>query len=216
MAQAGNPLGILGHKKAVPSADDLLSIKLLNETDPDFAHLREESTLFLKNAMRMLAASPFLRTKFGGDGVAEASVLANLIKQRADTLNFQLHVDDMSRQLLNREFAKVNMNGLRPKALPVYGPNGEKIRDPINMLGLRFIRNAGVANANRVRAIVGSEELNAYGNTWYRIPARGGQPDVAALGINVNPHWDNYWDRRNNYRHANHFLADRNYAYGPG
>ena len=44
MAQAGNPLGILGHKKAVPSADDLLSIKLLNETDPDFAHLKEEST----------------------------------------------------------------------------------------------------------------------------------------------------------------------------
>ena len=199
------------------SADDLLSIKLLNETDPDFAHLREESTLFLKNAMRMLAASPFLRTKFGGDGVAEASVLANLIKQRADTLNFQLHIDDMSRQLLNREFSKVNMNGLRPKALPVYGPNGRKLRDPINMLGLRSVRN-GPANfvPNNV-AIVGSEELNAYGNTWYKIPQRGNNNvgDGREFLANVNPNFNNFWNDRNRYFDDPRYVRrDRNYAYG--
>ena len=168
----------------------------------------------MKNAMRMLAASPFLRTKFGGDGVAEASVLANLLKQRADTLNFQLHVDDMSRQLLNREFAKVNMNGLRPKALPVYGPNGTQIRDPINMLGLRNIRNGAGVVANR--AIVGSEELNAYGNTWYNIPVRGngGQADVAAFAMNTDPNSANFWRHRNLFRQNVRFQGDRNYAYG--
>ena len=214
MAQAANPLGILGHKKAVPSADDLLSIKLLTETDGEFAHLRDESVLFLKNAMRMLAASPFLRTKFGGDGVAEASVLANLLKQRADTLNFQLHVDDMSRQLLNREFAKVNMNGLRPKALPVFGPNGQKIKSPINMLGLRIPQNAaGQLPGNGILAAgYGSQELNAYGRTWARVGARGGA--LNAIDANVDPNVNDFWEQRNRYNNMGAFRAAPEYLYG--
>ena len=208
--QASNPLGILGHKKSLPSADDLLSIKLLTETDDDFSHLKEESVLFLKNAMRMLAASPFLRTKFGGDGIQEASVLAQLLKQRADTLNFQLHVDDMSRQLLNREFAKVNMNGLRPKALPVYDQNGRKYRYPINMLGLRVPIIGGVADAHA--AIIGSEELNAYGRSWRRIGDRGG-----GVGgpINSNSQYFRpHWNDRNRFAAGGDLVNDPNYAFG--
>ena len=209
-AQASNPLGILGHKKAVPSADDLLSIKLLAETDNDFGHLREESVLFLKNAMRMLAASPFLRTKFGGDGVQEASVLAQLLKQRADTLNFQLHVDDMSRQLLNREFAKVNMNGLRPKALPVYDQNGRKYEYPINMLGLRVPVIGGMADANA--AIIGSEEMNAYGRSWNRVGGRGGGVG-GAIDPNT-PFFADQWNMRNVFNAMGDVQRDRNYAFG--
>ena len=212
MAQAGNPLGILGHKKATPSADDLLSIKLLCETDGNFEHLKEESVLFLKNAMRMLAASPFLRTKFGGDGIQEASVLAELLKQRADTLNFQLHVDDMSRQLLNREFSKVNMNGLRPKAVPVFGPNGRKIREPINMLGIRVTANAGGVNQANT-GILGSEELNAYGNTWRAYSDRGGG-GLNALASNVDPWQNNYWEFRRRFNNAPNMRADPSYVFG--
>ena len=212
MAQVANPLGILGHKKAVPSADDLLSIKLLTETDQEFNFLKKESVLFLKNAMRMLAASPFLRTKFGGDGIQEASVLAALLKQRADTLNFQLHVDDMSRQLLNREFSKINMNGLRPKALPVYGPNGRIVTHPINMLGLR--RKADAAGAGDPnRAIIGSEELNAYGNTWYDITNRGGGA-LNAIRKNTNPTMGDFWAQRNRFNNNAALRSDRNYGYG--
>ena len=193
------------------SADDLLSIKLLTETDEEFNFLKQESVLFLKNAMRMLAASPFLRTKFGGDGIQEASVLAALLKQRADTLNFQLHVDDMSRQLLNREFSKVNMNGLRPKALPVYGANGRKLQFPINMLGLREYANAGGAG-NPNRAIIGSEELNAFGNTWYKIQDRGG--GLNEIAANTNPNAGNFWEQRNRFNNQGALQRDRNYGYG--
>ena len=175
MAEGGgnNPFGIVGYQKAVPSADDLLSLKLLAETDQDFDYLKDEAVLYLKNAMRMLASSPFLRTKFGGDGIKPASVLAELLKQRADTLNFQLHIDDMARQLLNKEFSKINMTGLRPKVVPVYGNNGGELARPVNLLGMRqpfdtsvnpvtgqprgFINNA---------AMRGGIDINAFGNRW--------------------------------------------------
>jgi hypothetical protein len=167
-----NPFGILGHKKAVPSADDLLSLKLLAENDGEFNYLKEEATLFLKSAMTLLNSSPFLRAKFGGDGIQESAVLAELLKQRADTLNFQLHVDDMSRQLLSKEFSKINMDGLRPKAVPVYAPTGAKVNLPTNILGLRqpysSDNNAPFPN----RMAIGGRELNAYGNMWTDDDAR--------------------------------------------
>ena len=136
MAQQGNPFGILSNQKAVPSADDLLSLKLLGETDPQFNYLKERSVLYLKNAMRLLNVSPFLRTRLGGDGIQQGAILAELLKQRADTLNFQLHIDNMSKQLLAKEFAKTNMNGLKPKRLPVYQNTGAAVANFPNILGL--------------------------------------------------------------------------------
>ena len=43
MAEKGNPFGILTYQKAVPSADDLLSLKLLAETDGEFDYLKKEA-----------------------------------------------------------------------------------------------------------------------------------------------------------------------------
>ena len=168
MAEAqpqGNPFGILSYQKAVPSADDLLSLKLLAETDGEFNFLKEEATLYLKNAMRMLSASPFLRTKFGGDGIKPASVLAELLKQRADTLNFQSHIDDMAKQLLNKEYSKINMTGLKPKIVPVYNRRGDRIQNPVNMLGQRFAYDNGGHRINNGR-IVGGIDINAFGGLW--------------------------------------------------
>ena len=206
--QASNPLGILGHKKSTPSADDLLSIKLLCETDTDFSHLKEESVLFLKNAMRMLASSPFLRTKFGGDGIQEASVLAQLLKQRADTLNFQLHIDDMSRQLLSREFRKVNMTGLRPKRVPVFDPTGQKYAEPVNMLGLRRPMIGG--NRRNDAAIIGSEEVNAYGRSWNS--SREQQNNRWRVNDLIDQ--TNDFRERIDFGDNAHFRRDRNYLYG--
>ena len=212
MAQAGNPLGILGHKKATPSADDLLSLKLLSETDAEFGVLKEESVLFLKNAMKMLASSPFLRTKFGGDGIQEASVLAELLKQRADTLNFQLHIDDMSRQLLSREFNKVNMNGLRPRKVPVYNQAGRKYAQPVNMLGLRNPTIRTVPQANM--AIVGSAETNAYGGLWRAVSNRGGGGARNAINAHDSMNALNSWVLRNDYNAAGDIRADFGYIMG--
>ena len=212
MAQAANPLGILGHKKATPSADDLLSLKLLSETDGEFGVLKEESVLFLKNAMKMLASSPFLRTKFGGDGIAEASVLAELLKQRADTLNFQLHIDDMSRQLLSREFNKINMNGLRPRKVPVYNQSGRKYAQPVNMLGLRNPTIQDAVNANM--AVVGSAETNAYGGLWRSVNNRGGGGNRVAINANDPMSALNSWVLRNDFNARQDIRADPSYIYG--
>ena len=162
-AQGQNPLGIVGHKKAVPSADDLLSIRLLSENDAEFSYLKKEATLYLKSALAMLNNSPFLRSKFGGDGIPQASVLAELLKQRADTLNFQLHVDDMSRQLLAREMRKTNMTGMAPISLPMFKHNGASYAYPANILGLRQTLNAdnGQERLNMWKA--GTKNLDAWG-----------------------------------------------------
>ena len=162
MAQT-NPLGVVGHKKAVPSADDIISIRLLAENDSDFSYLKKEATLYLKSALMMLNNSPFLRSKFGGDGIPQASVLAELLKQRADTLNFQLHVDDMSRQLLARELRKTNMTGMSAVALPVYQHNGAKYVSPANVLGLRQALNSQDNNNPLENMFVpGVKTLNAW------------------------------------------------------
>ena len=151
---ARNPFSLIGHKKAVPSADDLLSLKLLAENDAEFAPLKEEATIYLKSAMKMLSVSPFLRSKLGGDGIAEASVLAELVKQRADTLNFQLHIDDLSRQMLSVEFAKNNMKGLHPAKLSQYDRAGAAVNAAQNMIGapgnaggVRFLNADGTNRA---------------------------------------------------------------------
>ena len=164
MAQGNNPLGVVGHKKAVPSADDIISIRLLAENDADFSYLKKEATLYLKSALMMLNNSPFLRSKFGGDGIPQASVLAELLKQRADTLNFQLHVDDMSRQLLARELRKTNMNGMSAIALPLYQHNGARYRYPADILGLREAVSANLEDrvAEGMR-VPGVKTLNAWG-----------------------------------------------------
>ena len=164
MAQGNNPLGVVGHKKAVPSADDIISIHLLSENDADFGYLKKEATLYLKSALMMLNNSPFLRSKFGGDGIPQASVLAELLKQRADTLNFQLHVDDMSRQLLARELRKTNMNGMSAIALPLYQHNGARYRYPADILGLREAVSANLEDrvAEGMR-VPGVKTLNAWG-----------------------------------------------------
>ena len=161
MAQT-NPLGVVGHKKAVPSADDIISIRLLAENDSDFSYLKKEATLYLKSALMMLNNSPFLRSKFGGDGIPQASVLAELLKQRADTLNFQLHVDDMSRQLLARELRKTNMTGMSAVALPVYQHNGAKHISPTNVLGLRQARSNDGAAIRENMFVPGVKTLNAW------------------------------------------------------
>ena len=166
MSQGGNPLGTVGHKKAVPSADDLVSIRLLAENDADFAYLKKEATLYLKSALTMLNNSPFLRSKFQGDGIPQASVLAELLKQRADTLNFQLHVDDMSRQLLAREMRKANMTGMEPVSIPFYKPDGARYEFPSNILGLRQALNADDGNnVMENKFLAGTKRLNAYGNS---------------------------------------------------
>ena len=160
-----NPLGIVGHKKAVPSADDLLSIKLLAENDEEFKYLKQEATVYLKSALMMLNNSPFLRSKFGGDGIPQASILAELVKQRTDTLNFQNHIDNMSRQLLSREMNKASMFGMEPIALPVYAANGVRYTYPSNILGLRNALESdnGDAASDNLR-VLGAKKLDAYGN----------------------------------------------------
>ena len=130
-----NPFGVVGHKKATPSADDLLSIKLLCDIDNSFEPLKEESVVYLKSAMKMLQASPFLRNRLGGDGIQQASVLAELVKQRGDTLNFQNHIDNMSRQLLNRELQKFNMTGQKPLKVPMWDENGVLNEEQLILIG---------------------------------------------------------------------------------
>ena len=160
---SSNPLGVVGHKKAVPSADDLISIRLLAENDSDFAYLKKEATLYLKSALTLLNNSPFLRNKFGGDGIPQASVLAELLKQRADTINFQLNVDDMSRQLLAREMKKINMVGQQPIAVPMFQHDGSPYRSPVNVLGLRRqIQNGDLID----NAVEGRKFLNSWGRKF--------------------------------------------------
>ena len=177
MAQT-NPLGVVGHKKAVPSADDIISIRLLAENDSDFSYLKKEATLYLKSALMMLNNSPFLRSKFGGDGIPQASVLAELLKQRADTLNFQLHVDDMSRQLLARELRKTNMTGMSAISLPIYQQNGAAYQYPANVLGLRQALNRDNNAEIAGMYVPGIKTLNAWGNV------KNNQGQYAALGFN--------------------------------
>ena len=160
---AQNPLGVVGYQKAVPSADDLLSIRLLAENDAEFSYLKKEATLYLKAALTMLNTSPFLRSKFNGDGIPQASVLAELLKQRADTLNFQLHVDDMSRQLLARELRKTNMMGMGAVSVPMFKHSGAEYQYPADILGLRqSLTNNGAVRANKY--LPGLKRIDAWGD----------------------------------------------------
>ena len=81
---------------AVASADELLSIKLLEKANPEvFGGLAREETKWLAGAFKLLEVSPYLRSKLNGKGIAQAGQLAAVLKNRAETLFFQSQIDEV-------------------------------------------------------------------------------------------------------------------------
>ena len=113
LGNVGNLFEIHGADPAVPTADTLISLKLLSEADPAYKKMMKEELKFLTAARSLLRADTYLRIKMGGDNLSASMRLANVLKARSETKHLNERLDNVVGALNQHTFA-TSLHGLGP------------------------------------------------------------------------------------------------------
>jgi len=100
-------LNILGGS-AVPDLNSILAFKVLAEkTTPDkktlYDRLLHEEKKYLESALELLAKDSVLRMKLGGYNIKTAMALSQILRKKAEEMNFETHIDGTVSDIINAE-----------------------------------------------------------------------------------------------------------------
>ena len=112
---SGAYFNLFGDEPAVPDANELLSLKILKEANPQaFAHLAAEETKWLSLALGLLRRDVYLQVQMGGKGVRQAIKLANVLKNKAEQSHFNHRLNGVIERMITTKFIEDGWNGLAP------------------------------------------------------------------------------------------------------
>jgi len=101
-------LEFLNSAPDVPTPNDLLSLKLLKDTNEAlFKPLYTEQTKFLGVARSLLMNDEWLASKFNGQGLESMSALASILKKRTEELNMHERVDGVLGVVLDAQLHNI-------------------------------------------------------------------------------------------------------------
>ena len=109
-------LGIHGGGSTVPSASSLISLSLLEKTNPHvFKKLASESTKWLSSALILLEKDPYMKVKFGSNLLEGAVALSEILKKDAEERHFKARLEEASR-VFNLQELEYGLHGKLPVA----------------------------------------------------------------------------------------------------
>ena len=112
----------------VPTPNEILSLKLLKDTNKDiFDPLYQDQTKYLSVARTLLLNDKWLQTRFNGTGLESMSALAKILKKRSNEVNMEKRIDGVIKEVLNADYS--NNAGLKPigNAKSIIKNNGGKL-----------------------------------------------------------------------------------------
>ena len=96
---------LFNDEPAIPDANELLSLKILKEANPDaFESIAADETKWLAVAFGLLKRDPYLQVQLKGRGVRQAMKLANLLKQKAEERHFTNRIDGVVTKMVDARF----------------------------------------------------------------------------------------------------------------
>ena len=115
-SDSSNYFDISKSEPAIPQANELLTLKILKEANPDvFRNVAQDETKWLSLAFASLRQDPYLQLQLGGRGVRQAMKLANLLKMKAEQRHFDKRVENIAEKMVDAQFKIKGWEGLAPK-----------------------------------------------------------------------------------------------------
>ena len=98
---------LFGDEPAVPDANELLSLKILKDANPEsFKGIAAEETKWIALALGLLRRDPYLQIRLKGKGIRSAMKLANHLKRKAEQKHFDSRLDEVVKLANAQKFAE--------------------------------------------------------------------------------------------------------------
>jgi hypothetical protein len=160
---SGSYFRLFSDEPAVPSANELLSLRILKDANPAaFANLAAEETKWLAISLGLLRRDTYLQLMMGGKGVRQAMKLSGLLKQKAEQSHFNHRINGVVDRMVGAKFAENGWDGLMPV-------KGDRIQEFLgydkqkNIVIRPFRHNPTVLGGNQgIKQL--NEELNEQGD----------------------------------------------------
>lgn len=103
-------LDVLGGS-AVPDLNSILAFKVLSEGTEDpqkklYARLLKEEKKYIEHSLELLSNDGLLRLKLGGFNMKTAMALAQILRKKAEEINFESHIDKTVQTIIQDEYKK--------------------------------------------------------------------------------------------------------------
>ena len=141
---------------AVPDSNTLLSYKLLRDSFGDgqagiFKELLNNEMKYLLSGITLLENDPWVSTKMGGSNMRNASLLAQMIKNKSHELDWDDRITPIANDILYHQYAKPGRKSMAPNRI-----RNSSLLTGVNGTSLRFhnhnVDHYGVALANDAQA----------------------------------------------------------------
>ena len=107
---------------AVPDSSTLLAYKLLNDSSGAnagavFQDMLDNELKYLLGGIALLRNDPKIANEMGGETMANAAKLAQLLKNKSKEIDFNDRVENMASDILYHDYAKPGKVGLAPQRI---------------------------------------------------------------------------------------------------
>lgn len=134
---------LFGDEPAVPDANELLSLKILKDANPEsFTGIAAEETKWIALSLGLLRKDPYLQIRLKGKGIRSAMKLAAHLKRKAEQAHFDSRLDETIKVVNNAKFKEqgwaslVPIDGNGAKAIVEYKEDASNVnRLHINAMG---------------------------------------------------------------------------------
>ena len=140
---------------AVPDSNTLLSYKLLRDSFGDgqaqiFKELLNNEMKYLLSGITLLENDPWVSTKMGGSNMRNASLLAQMIKNKSHELDWDDRITPIANDILYHQYAKPGRKSMAPNRI-----RNSSLQTNNNGTQLRFhnhnVNHYGVALQNNAQ-----------------------------------------------------------------
>ena len=108
---------LFGDEPAVPDANELLSLKILKDANPDsFKGIAAEETKWIALALGLLRNDPYLQIRLKGKGIRSAMKLAGHLKRKAEQKHFDDRLEKVILATNDEKFKEQGWDKLKPLA----------------------------------------------------------------------------------------------------
>ena len=104
---------LFGDEPAVPDANELLSLKILKDANPEsFKGIAAEETKWIALALGLLRRDPYLQIRLKGKGIRSAMKLASHLKRKAEQQHFDSRLEQVIKVANTAKFAEPGWSNL--------------------------------------------------------------------------------------------------------
>lgn len=186
--KVASPAQMGGGFDAVPDSNTLLSYKLLRDSFGDgqagiFKEMLNNEMKYLLSGITLLENDPWISTRMGGSNMKNATVLAQMIKNKQQELDWDDRITPVANDILYHQYAKPGKDAMAPNRIRnsslFTDGNGTKLRfhnSNVDHYGVSlqndaaarpYVRNANAAANGFLPYNVRGYGFNPYGANAY-------------------------------------------------